>query len=123
MDKTKFSGLGALISSKEIGDVNYEDEVWLAYLRDLIGGGELIQHAKIHQVDINLARRYRFNFSGYLRALDYPNELDWINLAINKINHPMDFDGQTPVLFLVDSYTIDGYYRRFIEIEDKRQRR
>lgn len=53
------------------------------------------------QIDVGLAHQCRGDFIMLMRALGWPIDQDWINMRINGLKHPVDYDGVTTTIFKV----------------------
>lgn len=105
----------------DTGRLDYEDENWFAYLRDTIGSGVSSLHAHLVEVDISKARRYNFDFFTYLRDLGIKSQDFWTHVIVNGWKHPTEFCEHTKSILVIPSETIEMWYIKFREVEDRRQ--
>lgn len=92
----------------------YEDEGWLTFVRDhKIGAGNPLNRAQLHNVKKQDAVRFSGDFFGYMRLLGYGPECDWINLTINGMTHPSEFNETRQLLNLISGDVVREWYASY----------
>lgn len=107
----------------EVDTYGYEDEKWLVFLRDHGNTHKgMIKNAQPHAVDRQEAIRYRGNLFGYLKSIGCSEISHWINMKINGIDHPSEFDERVQLLHIVRDEFIYEWYGRFYEVTFKHEK-
>ncbi len=105
---------------RSYGNLNYEDDEWMIFLRDHINAGIIQDKAIPETVKPIETTRFSGDFYAYLRYKNKPAELDLIHLKLNHFNHPTEWgEGIKTVLLLPDGL-IDEWYNRYQQYVKRR---
>lgn len=119
LENWRTSGLSELLGERD--HYGYEDTRWLVFLRDHGGKDGVLKNAKPHVVDRFDAMRYRGNFFGYLKSLNHGEIGHWINMTINGLKHPTEFDERVQLVYLIDDYFLMEWHARYHEVTFKHE--
>lgn len=119
LDQWKECDLSELLGEQDW--YGYEDQRWWVFLRDHSGKDGILKNAKPHAMDRGELIRYRGNLFAYLKSLGHNEISHWINMRINGIKHPSDFDERIQMLYLVDDEFVQQWYARYHEVTFKHE--